>query len=307
MTFKEIKIVRSPKDYVKGTSVIPYFVNFPNGDSSQYFSPFTPQRYGLWDSDDCWDDSSCAVVQAELNYLMATGQLSPQAISWYTANGYIVNGQFKISFRYLAILSGARDNGNDPINFCKLFSQYGFIPLSDLDFSDGESDQYPTQQAFDNDFFNGSIITPAMQAKGIQALSFINFQYQFLEKYGGTEPSIPVVQAALCQYPVVITIPVPQPETLWNSPIVPVQAGNTILRHAVALSSINSDNSYKIHDNYAPEWKTLATGYYIGEVIQIVITSVIGAAPNPNPQQWWNILWQQVFNFLAGLTGQKTV
>lgn len=302
---REIVSIRKSTDFIKGlSSPIPYIINYLDGDSSKYFSSYTPQRYGQFDTSCCWDYSGIAIVQAELNYLKQTGQLSQEAVNWYQSNSYLdANGFFRLSPRFIGIVSGIEDNGSDPWRFCELTAKYGFLPLSDLNYSVEQTNQFQTQEQFDKDYFNPQVIMPAMYAKALKALSFVNFQYEYLSKIGTAMPPMQDIKAALCQSPLLVSIPIPNPTFLWNISIVQAQSGNNSLVHCVALANVNSDLTFKVHDNYNPEWKILSSGYYIGEVINIVITPKIIAPANPVPlpiqQPWWTQIWTNVFAFFS--------
>lgn len=296
----QIKTEHSSKDYVKGlASPIPYVIRVPSGGWAPYYSSLVEQRYGAWDTDCCWDYSGAAIVEAQLNYLKREGQMTPETITWFQTNGYIdTSGNFKISRRYSAILSGVEDTGNDPWNFCVITDNNGILPLSDLDYTTEQAALMTTQEAFDADYFNPDAITPAMRQKALKARTMINFQYEYLNRLA--TPAVPRqdLNAALLQSPQLVSIPVPQPESLWNTPIVAAQQGNTLLRHCVGIVGTNADLTYPIHDNYNPEWKALSADYYIGEAINIVITPVTSAAPVQVPQPWYNIIWTNVLNWL---------
>lgn len=302
----EIIPTRKDSDYIKGiASPIPYIINYDNGDSSKYFSPYTSQRYGNFDTSCCWDYSGIAVVQAELNYLKQTNQLSQEAVNWYQTNGYLdANGLFKLSPRFIGIVSGITDNGSDPWRFCELTASYGFLPLSDLDYSIAQANQFSTDELFDKDYFNPQVIMPAMYAKALKALSFVNFQYEYLSKIYTTMPPMQDIKASLCQSPLLVSIPIPNPPQLWNTTLVPAQPNNKTLSHCVALARVNPDGTYLIHDNYNPEWKTLSADYYIGEFINIVITPKVTPTapyvPPPLVQPWYVVQWQAVLSWFAG-------
>ena len=297
---KEIRTSHAASDYLKGvSSPIPYVIRITDGNWHNYFSPLTPQRYGMWDTDCCWEFSTAAIIEAQLNYLKQTGQLSASAIAWYQANGYIdANGLFRVSRRFIAILSDVEDNGNDPWNACLLTSKYGILPSSDLEYTNAQSATHNNQASFDADYFNPTAITFAMRQKALQAMQFINFQYEYLNKYNTPEVPRQDLVAAQYQSPLLISIPIPQPETLWNVPVVASQPQNLTLRHVVAVAGINQDGTWPIHDNYVPEWKTLSADYYIGEAIVIVITAQSPAAVISIPQPWWRIIWTNVFAWL---------
>lgn len=281
---------------------IPYVIRIINGIWKSWFSPYTQQKYFLWDTDDCWDDTACSQLQAQLNYLKGTGQLSPQAINWYQTNGYLDStGCFKISPRFIGILSGRKDQGYDGYLFCQLVAgegyEYGFLPLSDLDYSDFQASQWINQAEFVADYFNPSAITPAMKAKARQALSWVNIQYQRIGKIG-EKVDWQVLVAAQCQAPLMLGIPIPTPPESWNTVNVPMTT-NTGDSHFVAVENFNDDKSISIHDNYNPPDKILPPGYPIEEVVQMVVTAKTQAAPVLVIQPWYNVIWQAVLNYFS--------
>ena len=283
---------------VKGLfqSAIAYAVNIIDGDWSPYFT-FRQQSFGQFDTDSCWMLSSINCAEAQLNWFWANNMFSPEAMSFFMSNGYVVNGIFSLSERFHEILCGNEDNGGEATEAWQSFQKRGFIPRLMLTYTSEQAAQWTTQMQFVADYFDPDAVTGVMEALGQLSLKYINIAYQRIGTLGQT-PNIQVLRAAFKQAPPNYGIPVNDSE--WNQTDVPADTDTTIV-HEVAGRVINPDGSYGIYDQYEPPVKNLAAGYYIGACLQGVITpipAILSSVPQPTGEendsfwsavmQWWN-------------------
>ena len=134
---------------------IPYERRIVGGNWSPCFGKYENQRWGEWDSDSCWCLSAVNSAEDQIEWLWKNNMFSPEAKQFFQSNGYIDgDGDISLSERFHEILCGNRDAGGTSQEAWQSFASRGFIPRSQLTYSLQQSQQWPTQQAFDNDYFN---------------------------------------------------------------------------------------------------------------------------------------------------------
>ncbi len=255
------------------SSPIPYEVRVPSGDSSPFFGNYYGQKYGPWDTDTCWDFGLCDNIETQLEIERSLGRFTQDDLTWFKANEYIdSDGDFNLSRRFIAILSGVRDKGNDPAIAWKLAEQYGMIPFSMLSFAIQDINGIDDRQGFVDKYFDVKSITPAMEAMGKEFLKRVSIQSEELGTRWTTRTS-QMVTDALKQAPVQIGIPVPQ-DGSWNQ-IQVKWNGRKIVDHSVDLYRYFSDSAYPyyIYDSYEPHLKELSSDYYIPVMIRGIVTA----------------------------------
>lgn len=264
-----------------------------NGDSSPYFGAYEGQRLGPFDTDCCWDFSGAEVAETRITMLIAFGKIPADSLAWLHTNGYFDNtGDMYLSRRWVAILSGARDNGNNQINFWNIASVAGLIPHWMLPYDENQAFKYKSKSDFNNDYFNPDVITPAMRQMGQEFLRRFGI---YAEMIGNDSTTL---QTYLREGSLQIGIPVPQNGS-WNQLDVQYPKGRTFADHAVELYKYDvGAYPYKIYDSYEPHLKGLSANYYVPLVTRVVITPKQVAVPvpvsNKNPsltQQFWLNVW----------------
>jgi hypothetical protein len=294
---------------VKGifSAPIQHEVRIQDGNWSPYFGHYQNQRWGQWDSDSCWCLSAVNCVEDQMEWLWKNGMFSPEAKNFFTVNGYIdADGDISLSERFHEILCGNRDAGGTSQEAWQSFQTRGFIPRDILTYSLQQSQQWPTQQAFNNDYFNPAMVTPAMLALGQQCLKYINIAYQKIGADWYAKNKM-ILQAALQQAPICIGVSVPNPSYNWNNPIIKWDGGKTP-SHEIELYALDSNGQYLIFDQYMPNLKILSADYFICFATQGIITAVAPASVNPIPQptgEMNNSFWTAVMNWFNGIFNPK--
>ncbi len=292
----KLKSKKTLRDKVKGLfTSIPYEVRMPDGNWISCFGKYENQKWSAWDSNSCWALSGINCIEDQLEWEYRNGRFTQEAKDFFLNNGYIdSDGDFSLSERFIEILSGVHDDGNNQMNLWKLVQRYGCIPRSDLNYSHERASQFTNKEAFNADYFNVNEITDEMRAKGMKFLSYVSVKAQWINKPWVT-PDLQVLQAALCQAPLQIGIPV-NDET-WNNSYVGYD-GEIAADHAVELYAVNKDALHSIFDQYEPHLKTLAKNYLLAFVTQGVVTPVTLACKNSIVQSKVNnTVWQAVLNW----------
>lgn len=288
---------------------IQYEVRNTSGDWSPYFGDVItePQRFGKFDTDDCWDMSPCkGTIEIQCNYLISIGAFTVAAMTFFQTNGFLdANGSMKISERYPEILSKNKDNGGTAQQAMQLFQEYGCIPWSMLNYTDAQASQWTTKAQFNADYFNLNAVTPAMLSLGRQFLKYVNIAYQRIGTLG-TTPAVEILQAAIKQAPLQYDVFISTNTMSWNevnvpAPTIPLIYNTNATSHEITGTSINPDGSKVIVDNYAPFVKTLAPNYPLEAVLQGIVTA-IPDNPSPIPQNSTiNAFWQAVIGWWNGI------
>jgi len=281
-------------------SPIPYEVRVPSGDWTPFFGHYQQQRWGQWDSDSCWCLSAINCIEDQLEWLSKNGMFSKEAMNFFTSNGYIdSDGDFSLSERFLEILSGIKDNGNSQWVAWQLAQKYGLIPRSQLTYSVQQAQQFNNKASFNTDYFNPSLVTPAMLTLGKQFLTYVNIASQWIGNNNQT-PNLQIMQAALKQAPLQLGIPVPQ-DGSWNQTLIAYN-GRTQADHAIECYAIDT-LGYHIFDQYQPNLKILSANYFIPMCTQGIVTAIAPVIVNPIPQpqgQMNDTFWTWVLGWFSG-------
>lgn len=290
----KVKGIFSPPD-------MPYTPLIEDGNSAPYFGTYEGQRYGQWDTNSCWDFSAAELVETRLHMLRDMNLIPADTLKWLNDNGYTdSDGDFYVSRRWIAILSGVKSNGNNQLNFWKIARISGIIPNSMLPYSVADASKWITRQQFDNDYFNPSVITPAMRAMG----------QEFLKRFSIGAVNIGNDSNTLLTYlkegSLQVGHPVPQDGT-WNRQFVDTPPGRIIADHATELYNFDSTQQYPYfdYDSYNPHLKQLAKDYPLLFVTRVRIWPLQLPSPAPiNPKPVFSLWMRMWFNFTAWIQGQ---
>lgn len=301
----------SALEKVRGFLMTPikYEVRVPTANWSPWFGDYQKQKWGTYDSDSCWALSAINCFEDQLEWLYKNGMFSTEAKNFFSINGYLdEDGDFSLSERFLEILSGVRNGGNDQMQAGILAQKYGCIPRSLLNYSDEKANSFDTNQEFLDDYFNHDDVTVRMLQLGQQFLKYVNISRQYIGSLWQT-PNRDILIAAIKQTPPQIGIPIEDPNE-WNTGNVPYKGTRTVADHAVELYAIDTDGSYLIFDQYEPHLKRLAPNYYIPIVTQYILNAVnpVIVNPIPQPQGYTNdTFWSSVMNWFNKIFGTVTV
>lgn len=224
-----------------------------DGDSSPYFGNFESQKYGNWDSESCWDYSAIEIFETRLEMLWKLNLLSQADKDWLGTNGYVdEDGDIYLSRRWIATISGVKQNGNYTINFWNLAKGIGLIPNKILPFTTTD------------DFFNPACLTNEMYALAEQFTKRFTIEAQ--EVTGGFVKDIAQdLSKYLKEGSVQLSIPMPYNAFDWNNVLINYPVGNTQTQHAVECYKFDPTSQYPvfIYDTYNPHLKQLSADYLI--------------------------------------------
>ncbi len=291
------------KGKVKGifSSPIPYNPVLQDGDSSPYFGHYEGQKYGPFDTDCCWDFSACEVSETRLEIYWKLNLIPQDTKDWLTKNGYIdADGDFYLSRRWVAILSGVRDAGNSPLNFWDIARSAGLIPNWMLPYNVQDAGQWVTKDQFNNDYFNPQVITKEMELMGQEFAR--RFQIRAGNLPGGNLSQISTtIQTYLKEGSLQIGHAVPQDGT-WNQVEVNFPVGRTVTDHATELYKFDPTQTYPFfdYDSYQPNLKRLSSNYVLPlitwvSIIPLSTVSTVSAISD------WQKFWDNVSAWLQGL------
>lgn len=281
---------------------IPYRQIVDNADWTPYFGTSVEERqkYGNWDSNDCWEFSPTKQIEIQMNALYKRGEFSQEAIAFFQQNGIMdTNGFFNISDQYYDCLSGNYGNGGTAEEDFQLVQTYGIIPHSMLFCTDAIANRYASQTAFDAYYYNPKNVTQAMLAIGQQSLKYFQLRYQRIGSTWNT-PDDTTLTTAMKQAPLAYGVPVNVYQ--WNQTSVPSLVSGTMNHEVTGYKAFQGMASYPIVDNYAPFLKILTKPYSLNSVVQGIVTSIPVAAPVPFQQlTLWQKVWQAADDYLRSL------
>lgn len=254
---------------------IPYEERLPSGDWSAFFGNYVGQRYGPYDTNTCWDYGLVDCVEDQMKYLLANDLISSEDAQWLKDTGFIdQDGDPYLSRRWIAILSGAKNSGNDEAIGWKLAEQFGMVPFSMLPYSTDRAYRFATYDDFIADYFDPGAITPEMEAVGKRFLEIFDIRSEELGARW-TDRSPDDLARALRQAPLQIGVPIPAAASNWNQPSLKWDGSSRMPRHSVELSSYVPGDPFpiRIYDSYEPHVKALSADYPMPIVTRGVVTA----------------------------------
>ena len=278
---------------------IKYEVRNPTGNWENFFGNYVGQKYGPYDTSTCWNFAGVEIMETQLEYLMKTGQFSDEAMKWFKDNGYIdSDGDFYLSRRWAAIISGVKDNGNNHVNFWEIVEKVGIIPFSMLPYSTEDAADELSQDDFNNEYFDPKVITLEMEKLGKEFLKWVKIEHEEV----GTRwqrRDTKFIMSELKQSPLHLGVPVPQDGT-WNREFVK-WTGRMQPDHSIECYNYKefSDYPWFIYDSYHPHLKHLSADYYVPLITKAVITAIPVPVKTEVKKSVWTLVWEAVHNFFV--------
>lgn len=217
-----------------------------------------------WETNSCVSFSAVKQVTMYVNYL-ANLFLEKHLFREDTEQalkdlGFIINGRFNASDRFIAKLSGTTKNGNSFMRVWDAIRHNGLVPETDWPWPSGTFNTH-------NDFWNEYMkdVPQSVIDKGSKFLDLLEVQYEWV--LTGTFNADKLI-LGLEQAPLQIGTPVCIPD--WNNENVPACPG-VAASHATVLYGFDKYKSWNIHDQYAPFKKKLAWDYSIPYAIKGIL------------------------------------
>lgn len=239
------------KDYLLGTSNQIQLARVVK-DWSIYLPIFESQRNTVTDFLDCVTFSAGHCIEMQLNYLMATNQLSDEALNFFHNNNYIVDGVFHISKRFNAKMNGTDISKGQYLNIAgDRFRSDGFIPDSMW----SETPEMTWDQYY-------ASIPQNLIDLGKKALWFISIQYQAVPSEDVTTslPATPIQCATeVCAG--------------WDSGQKVQKCSGQPIQHATVIYAQDGSMNWKDLDQYPPYIQVLAAEYELPLNQQYIVTA----------------------------------
>lgn len=236
---------RNLTDYVRGGET-GAFVFRSVIDWSKYL-PDPENQFGVDESDECATFSGPEhCIEAQVNYDIAAGNYSTEALAYFTSAGYMMDGKFRTSSLFNAKMNGTTQQGNSFNTVAQSAHTVGLLPWNDL----------PMTPGFTWAQYEALVISPDQIEKAKKLLDYISIQYQWVDT---------IDQDALSCAPIQIATAVCEG---WFTDT-PVKTCQQPVQHATMLWGLSG--GYQIRDTYAPYDKLLARDYVIGEAMQYIV------------------------------------
>lgn len=253
-------------DWVMGTNSPLAGEVLSDGDWTN-FLPEKEYQFSRFDTMGCVSFSACNNLEILFEYFKSKRQIPTDDMEWLEDNGYLKNGKFNFSDRYIAKMSGTTSRGNSFRRVGDTIDKYGLVPEDDW--------------SFDKRFVWDTYYAPVPQSVVDKGLSFkkrFNIYYEFL-------PS--VTQEALKQGPLQVGI------YAWTG-----KDSNGMYRkrtktsnHAVTLFSY-VDGNPMIFDHYDSIIKGMVKDYNFGGAVRFKIDFI--NKDKPMAKFYDNTLLQEV-------------
>ncbi len=245
-----IYVAPKPTDYIFGTvASVPVARNIT--DWVPYLPAIDPQSNKKADFLDCVTTSGIHKIEANLNYLLYSKQLSDEALNFFVSEGYIKDNRFNLSVRFNAKSNGTDiTKGQSLVAAANDFRNVGIIP---------ESDWAMTEDMTWDEFY--APIPQVLKDKAKKSLWFLNVQYQFVEQKN--------MRASLLSSPVQIASAICAG---WADDGVVQTCSGQPLQHATMLYGMSPTDIYFIMDHYNPFFKRLAANYELPYNMQYIVS-----------------------------------
>lgn len=245
------------------------------------------------DTNCCTNFSATNDLAAQMDWLIAHGQLDINGVNFLKSNGYIgADGKVNLSPRFNAVMSGTTpQNGNSLPNVWNSLRHDGIVPdsawpMPTAEFAtildNGEPQPPPgtfqetsSTQKLWNAYF--APVPDSVKALGKQFAQWFDIQYEWVAYVGGGAKTPADFSQLLSVAPIQIATAVC---TGWNTDD-PIKACGAGSQHATTLLYVDpATNRYDIFDHYNPFMKQFAPDYSITYGMRGVISSK-PQAPKP--------------------------
>jgi len=128
---------RTDEDWLFGSSEKDLAAKRPDGDWLDLFPPGEPQKRSPEDTMSCVTFSALKCIAVEMKRMLDEGEINPMNLRWLEDTGYIVDGHFNFSERFIAKLSNTSRRGNSLKAVAEAIRRHGLIPESELPYKEG--------------------------------------------------------------------------------------------------------------------------------------------------------------------------
>ena len=247
-------------DFVLGsTSPIVHEARNVTRDWRPFRSRPERQRFAKVDAMNCVSQYATNQWEEQANWMLANNLWDETALKFWNKHGYIVNGKFEISERFLAKMSNTTLAGNYFQDVLSSIKNDGVVPEwmwpATLD---------PNADLFE---WNTYYLIPSEELKllGKESLKYFSLLYERIDA-GTAQNKIEIIKKALEHAPLGLAVATCSP---WESALVPVCYANP--NHAVCNDCMGKFNSFFIFDSYEPFAKELASGYQVFSIYKAVL------------------------------------
>lgn len=257
-------------DFISGVAsgILPEIRN-PSGNWSLYLPGNEAQIGVYFDTLACVTFSALNVIETQLNFLLATGQIPSEKIAQLAELGVLKDGKFNFSDRFTAKMSGTTKQGNYLVAVWDSIRKDGLLAESDWD--------YPRDQRQPvfvwEDYYKE--IPQELKDKAKKFLDIFDIKYEWLTAGKNATPE--QMDEWLKTGPVQIATAVCPP---WNTDQI-IAGCSLAVGHATTVYRVDA-NSFDILDHYNPFNKRLGFDYPIPNAMRGMVY-VKGQTPTPAP------------------------
>lgn len=265
-----IKIEDRPTDWLMGDGNVTFKANIPSGEWTPYYH-FNEWQKFVYESDLCVIFSEQEDIDAQIDWLISTGQVPQPTIDRLTQMGFMdvskIDGKphFHSSPIFTGSLTGNGMNGNPLPAPWDIVRKCGFLPWIDRPFTEATTPQEVLRKP-----------TPDELAKARETLQYFVFNYHWVAN--GKRATPQMLAQARQMAPVQIGIAVS--DTGYNQ-YVPSIPTATNPAHSILDIERNPNPAGELcADHYEPFLKVIVDGYPILYAIQGIVTPL--AVPPPS-------------------------
>jgi len=244
-----------PSDFLSSglTGIVPE-TRLVTGDWLPFLPDDEAQSGHIFDTMACVTFSAINVVETQVNFIIAAGQMPTEAFAELKNLGLVKNGKMNCSDRFTAKMSGTTKQGNYLVSVWDSIRKHGLLPEMDW--------PWDRNGAFDWDMYY-SDIPQALKDKAKRVLDVLDITYEWLT----ADRSQAQFSEWLKMAPIQIATPVCPP---WSTTEL-ITGCNLAVGHATMMFHAGQ-SSYSILDHYIPFKKHLSIDYPIPYAMRGVVS-----------------------------------
>ena len=247
-----------PKDWIAGQETGIELVDIIKKDNwSNYLPSNERQIFKYFDSFACVTFSALNCVETQINFMVKHNLIPDEKLQKLKEWGYFdENGNFNVSDRFTAKMSGTTKLGNYMTNIWESIRKDGLVPEK----------MWPAGSEFVWDKYYEEI-PQEIKDFGKNFLEIFQVNYEFVVVYDSDYAER--IKKHLQQAPLHIAAPVCPP---WNTDKVLEACGDRKASHATMIYGYTDSDYFNDFDHYNPFQKKLDWEYYIPFAIKGVVT-----------------------------------
>jgi hypothetical protein len=242
-----------------------------SGDWTQFLPTRESQYITSFDSSACVSFSALNCIETQLNYLMDNGKIPEEKLQKLRYWGFIENGKFNFSDRFIAKLSGTTPQGNTLQKVWDAIRLYGLVP----------EEKWKNEGLSWAEYYQE--IPQQIKDFGLLFKSIFDIKYEWVVMGNCNAPNLEWLKYQLKQSP----LQTAHPLCVRDNNNVFQTCGSCITQHATTIYNVN--DLIRDFDHYYPYLNDYALNYTEPWIMKAVVTLKENQVPQPVFSHIFNI------------------